>query len=133
MSYVLVGILLLLLVGGFITFLVMSATKRSDHAAATDSGKPDDKPTPFAADESPAGDTSQHAGEQPGQDGYTTGGQDAGDKGGTATPVGGADGITGDNDQDRPEGRFQRDPIGGEAEGEPAEDVGEVPRPQQRG
>ena len=116
MSYVLVGILLLLLVGGFVTFLVMQATKRSAHATAADG---DDAAPGQGADESPLGDTTQHAGEQPGQDGYTAGGQDADEKGGTGGPVGGADGVTGDNDQDRPDGRFQRDPIGGEAEARP--------------
>ena len=116
MSYVLVGILLLLLVGVFVTFLVMQATKRSAHATATDS---DDAAPGQGADESPLGDTTQHAGQQPGQQGYTEGGQDADESGGTGTPVGGADAVTGDNDQDRPEGRFQRDPVGGEAEARP--------------
>ncbi len=117
MSYVLVGILLLLIIGGFITFLVMSATKRSEHATAADGD--DAKPTPFATDDAPAGDTTEHAGEQPGQDGYTAGGQDAAESGGTGTPTRGEHSITGGNDQDRPEGRFQRDPIGGEAEARP--------------
>ena len=116
MSYVLVGILLLLLVGGFITFMVMQATKRSAHATAADS----DNPAPGqGADESPLGDTTEHAGRQPGQEGYTAGDQDADDKGGTGAPVGGADAVTGDNEQDRPDGRYQRDPIGGEAEARP--------------
>lgn len=118
MSYVLVGFLVLLVVGGFITFMVLSATKRSDHATATD-GSPDHKPTPFATDDAPAGDTTEHAGEQPGQDGYTAGGQDADESGGSGAPTRGTDGVTGANDQDRPEGRFQRDPIGGEAEARP--------------
>lgn len=119
MSYVLVGFLVLLIVGGFITFMVMSATKRSDHAAAESDGSPDHKPTPFAEDDAPAGDTSQHAGEQPGQDGYTSGEQDADEKGGTGEPSRGAESVTGGNDQDRPAGRFQRDPVGGEAEARP--------------
>ena len=116
MSYVLVGILLLLIVGVFITFMVMQATKKSTHATAADSG---DAAPGQGADESPLGDTTQHAGQQPGQDGFTSGGQDADESGGTGRPAGGADGITGDNDQDRPDGRFQRDPIGGEAEARP--------------
>ncbi len=116
MSYVLVGILLLLIVGGFITFMVMQATKRSGHATAVDS---DDAAPGQGADDSPLGDTTQHAGEQPGQEGFTSGGQDADQSGGSRTPVGGADAVTGDNDQDRPDGRFQRDPIGGEAEARP--------------
>ncbi len=116
MEYLIPAIILLLLVGGFITFMVMQATKRSAHATATDS---DDAAPGQGADESPLGDTTQHAGQQPGQQGYTEGGQDADAKGGTGTPTRGEDSITGENDQDRPDGRFQRDPIGGEAEARP--------------
>ena len=116
MSYVLVGILLLLIVGCFVAFMVMQATKRSAHATAAD----DDSAAPGqGADESPLGDTTEHAGQQPGQQGYTEGGQDADESGGSRAPVGGAEAVTGDNDQDRPDGRFQRDPIGGEAEARP--------------
>ena len=115
MSYVLVGILLLLIVGGFVTFLVMQATKRSAHATATDDA---DAAPGVGADPSPLGDTLQHAGEQPG-DGTTTGGQDADRSGGTGAPTRGADSVTGGGDQDRPDGRFQRDPVGGEAEARP--------------
>lgn len=118
MSYVLVGILLLLIVGGFVTFLVMQATKRSDHATATD----DRNPAPgIGADESPLGDTSQHAGRQPGQEGFTSGGQDADTVGGTGGPTRGADAVTGgaNSGEHRPDGRFQRDPVGGEAEARP--------------
>ena len=120
MSYVLVGILLLLIVGGFIAFMVTQATKRSAHATATDS---DDAAPGQGADESPLGDTTEHAGQQPGQEGYTEGGQDADESGGTGTPTLGADAITGDDDQDRPDGRFQRDPVGGEAEARPFTDT----------
>ena len=116
MSYVLVGILLLLIAGGFITFLVMNATKRSAHATAADS---DEEMPGIGADASPLGDTTQHAGEQPGQEGYTSGGQDADTVGGTGAPTRGGEAVTGDADQDRPEGRFQRDPVGGEAEARP--------------
>ena len=103
MSYVLVGILVLLLVGFFITFMVMQATKKSEHATATDS---DDAAPGQSADDAPLGDTEQHAGQQPGQDGFTAGGQDA-----TGSGQG--------SGQDRPDGRFQRDPVGGEAEARP--------------
>ena len=107
MSYVLVGILFLLIAGAFITFLVMQATKRSHHATATDSGDP---APGIGADPSPLGDTLQHAGRQPG-DGTTSGGQDADASGASATPA--------PADQSRPDGRFQRDPVGGEAEARP--------------
>ena len=92
MSYVLVGILLLLIVGGFVAFLMMQATKRSAHATATDS---DDAAPGIGADaETPLGDTPHHAEH---------------DGGGDSTGSG----------QDRPDGRFQRDPVGGEAEARP--------------
>ena len=120
MSYVLVGILVLLLVGVFITFMVMQATKKSSHATATDS---DDAAPGQSADDAPLGDTEQHAGQQPGQDGFTAGGQDAEESGGTGAPALGADAVTGDNDQDREDGRFQRDPIGGEGEARPYQDT----------
>ena len=103
MSYVLVAILLLLIVGCFVTFLVMQATKRSAHATATDR---DDAAPGMGADDAPLGDTEQHSGQQPGQQGHTAGG----------TTDGGDDLGSG---QDRPEGRFQRDPVGGEAEARP--------------
>jgi len=92
MSYVIVGILLLLIVGGFVTFLTMQATKRSQHATATDS---DEVAPGIGADrQSPLGTTTEHAD------------HDGGDAG------------TGSG-QDRPAGRFQRDPVGGEAEARP--------------
>ena len=92
MSYVLVGILLLLIVGGFITFMVMQATKRSAHATSTDSS--DAAPGIGADEETALGDTPHHA-----------------DHGGGGDDTG--------SGQDRPDGRFQRDPIGGEAEARP--------------
>ena len=101
MSYVLVGILLLLLAGAFITYLTMTATKRSEHATATEA----DNPNPgIAADESPLGDTKQHAGRQDLQ-GRTVGGTDEAESSPDTEPA--------------PKGRFQRDPVGGEAEARP--------------
>lgn len=120
MGYVIAGILVLLIVGGIVTFLVMSATKKSEPSAATDD---DDQglPTPFAADDAPAGDTTEHAGEQSG--GETTGGQDADDpsRTGTGLPTGGADNVPagGEPQAPEPDRRFQRDPVGGEAEARP--------------
>lgn len=99
------GILVLLVVGGFVTFLVLNATKRSDHATATD----DDSELPgVGADDSPLGDTQQHAGQQD-REGQTVAGADTRTPGGTGRPVEGGSG----------DGRFQRDPVGGEAEARP--------------
>src|SRR3954454_3664052 len=92
MGYVVAAILVMLLLGGFITFLVMQATRRSSPATEA-SG-----PGIGADDDTAFGDTEQHDDEHP-------------DSRGAPEPVGRAD---------VPEGRFKRDPIGGEAEGEPA-------------
>jgi hypothetical protein len=67
MGYVIAGILVLLLVSGFVTFLVLNSMRkgsaRSDHAG----------PAGIGPDPTPLGDTSEHAGEQ------TTGGETAAD------------------------------------------------------
>jgi hypothetical protein len=91
MGYVAAGILVLLLLGGFITFLVMQATRRS--SPATESSGPAIGSDPNSA----FGDTEQHSDDHP-------------DAAGSPDPAGRAD---------PPAGRFKRDPIGGEAEGEP--------------
>jgi hypothetical protein len=116
MSYVLVGILLLLLAGAFIAYLVMTAARRSNVS---------DAPTPgVGADESPFGDTTQHAGEQAG--GVTVGKSDADEAGGTGRPVDGAESVGGDRPPaaSEPSHRFQRDPVGGEAEARPYTEKG---------
>ena len=58
MEYLIPLVLVLLLVAGFVTFLVLNATKKSGPAATGD-----DAPG-IGADETPLGDTTQHAGEQ---------------------------------------------------------------------
>ena len=58
MEYVIPLVLVLLLVAGFVTFLVLNATKKSGPAAAGD-----DAPG-MGADATPLGDTAEHAGEQ---------------------------------------------------------------------
>jgi hypothetical protein len=116
MSYVLVGLLVLLIAAGFITYLVMTATRRSNVS---------DAPTPgVGADESPLGDTTQHAGEQ--SDGATVGRSDATEAGGTGRPVDGAESVREDVPPAAPEPshRFQRDPVGGEAEARPFTEKG---------
>ena len=61
MEYVIVGILVLLLVAGFVTFFVLNATKRSGRAAPSDPGGEGTPAGIAAPDESPLGDTTQHS------------------------------------------------------------------------
>ena len=61
MEYVIPGILVILLIGGFVTFMVLNAAKKSGSAA-----KGDDAPG-IGPDETPLGDTSEHAGDQSAQ------------------------------------------------------------------
>jgi hypothetical protein len=62
MGYVIAGILVLLLVAGFITFMVLTAAKRSGRAGPGDPGDEGTPPGIAAPDESPLGDTTQHSG-----------------------------------------------------------------------
>src|SRR5205085_11464143 len=63
MAYLIPIVLVLLLVTGFITFLVLNATKRSKPSEAENSGE-NDPQSMAASDPSPLGDTTEHAGEQ---------------------------------------------------------------------
>lgn len=67
MEYLIPIFLVLLLVTGFVTFMVLNATKKSKSAEAE--GSEDKAPTNMAAtdDSTPLGDTSEHAGEQSGE------------------------------------------------------------------
>jgi hypothetical protein len=58
MGYVIAGILVLLLVAGFITFLVMNSMRKSGPAA------PGAGPPGVGQDPTPLGDTTEHAGAQ---------------------------------------------------------------------
>ena len=60
MEYVIPAVLVLLLVGGFVTFLVLNATKKSGPVAETD----DEGAPGIGQDPTPLGDTTEHAGEQ---------------------------------------------------------------------
>lgn len=82
MEYVIPAVLVLILVGGFVTFLVLNATKKSGPVAERD----DEGAPGMGADETPLGDTTEHAGEQT-EEGTTVGGQDADVSGGTGRPV----------------------------------------------
>jgi len=58
MEYVIPAVLVILLIGGFVSFMVLNATKKRGSAA-----KGDNAPG-IGPDETPLGDTSEHAGEQ---------------------------------------------------------------------
>src|SRR3954451_5262076 len=64
MAYVLVGIVVLLLVAGGVTFFVMNATNKGGGAEPSDPGAEGNPAGIAAPDPSPLGDTTQHAGEQ---------------------------------------------------------------------
>jgi hypothetical protein len=60
MEYVIPAVIVLLLIAGFVTFLVLNATTRSGPVADDrDDGAPG-----IGQDETPLGDTTEHAGEQ---------------------------------------------------------------------
>ena len=69
MEYVLVGIVVLLLVAGFITFFVINAAGRSGRAGPSDPGDEGNPAGIASPDSSPLGDTSEHAGDQ--EEGHT--------------------------------------------------------------
>jgi len=112
MGYVIAALLVLLIVGGFIFFLVTNATKKSNVSDAGDPGADQNSMSIIGSDdETPVGDTSEHAGEQTEQ-GTTVGGQDANAHGGTGAPPS----PPGDARKDSPD--VARPVVGGEAEGE---------------
>ena len=123
MAYVIVGILVLLLAGGLITYVVMQAAKRKSGAAPSDeaAGDRDDTEAPgVGPDASPLGDTTEHAGGS-NASGESVGAQDAEGAGGTGAPIAGDDSVepSGEPAAPGPDRRFQRDPIGGEGEARP--------------
>ena len=62
MGYVIAALLVLLIVGGFVLFLVTNATKKSNVSDAGDPGADQNSMSIVGSDdETPAGDTSQHA------------------------------------------------------------------------
>lgn len=79
MEYVIPLVLVLLLVTGFVVFVTLNSAKKSRVA--------DDAAVPgIGADDTPLGDTSEHAGTQD-VSGRTVGDQDADEHGGTGRPV----------------------------------------------
>ena len=62
MGYVIAALLVLLIVGGFVFFLVTNATKKSNVSDAGDPGADQNSMSIIGSDDAtPAGDTSQHA------------------------------------------------------------------------
>jgi hypothetical protein len=84
MEYLIPLVIVLLLVAGFVTFLVMNATRRGQSASRRE--EPQSAPPGIGQDSTPFGDTSEHAGEQT-ESGRTVGRQDADEAGGTGGPV----------------------------------------------
>jgi hypothetical protein len=116
MGYVIAGILVVLIVGGFIMFMVTNASKRSNVSDAGDPGS-EGSPAMFASDPgSPAGDTREHAGEQ-NESGETVANQDADRHGGTGEAAGGY-ASTGPVGGEADDENVARPVVGGEAEGE---------------
>ena len=60
MAYAIVGVVVVLIVVGFVIFMVLNATRKSSPAADT----PREGAPGIGADDTPLGDTTQHAGEQ---------------------------------------------------------------------
>jgi hypothetical protein len=111
MGYVIAAILVLLIVGGFVFFLVTNATNKSNVSDAGDPGADQNALGIIGSDdETPAGDTTEHAGEQ-NERGETVGGQDSEVHGGSGEPP-----SARDLRNDRPD--VARPVVGGEAEGE---------------
>jgi hypothetical protein len=61
MGYVIAAIIVLLLVAGFITFLVLNATRRSGKAGPSDPGAEGTPAGIAAPDQTPLGDSAEHA------------------------------------------------------------------------
>lgn len=64
MEYLIPIVLVLLLVTGFVTFLVLNATKKSKPSEAANSEDSDPSTMAATDDASPLGDTTEHAGDQ---------------------------------------------------------------------
>lgn len=115
MGYVIAGIIVLLIVAVAIAWLVMSATgqrRRAGARAAQDrdygAGIPGSDTAIVAADESPMGDTTEHAGEQS-ESGETVSDPESAERG--MDPSGGdrPEGGGGPRRPERPEDRQMRD------------------------
>src|SRR5918999_2395138 len=129
MGYVIAAIIVLLIVGAGVAVLVLNATRRQRQASAADreygEGTPGTDMAIVAADENtPLGDTDQHAGEQT-SEGRTVADQDAERSGGTGRAV--SSGYAGTGEIGASERERGTAPAGGEGgvggEGEGAQPV----------
>ena len=120
MGYAIAIVLVVLIIGALVTFLVMNATRQSDTADAHDPGADSNPLSIIGSDDTPMGDTNEHAGEQ-NQSGETLGGQDSASHGGTGRPVGqGTAGTQGMGGRHYDDPDVARPVVGGEGEGERA-------------
>jgi hypothetical protein len=118
MGYVIAVILVVLIVAGFVTFLVMNSAKKSDVSDAQDPGADSNPLGIIGSDDTPVGDTDEHAGQQT-SGGETVGEQDADAHGGTGRPVSRGYAATGEAGAGRADDPDTARPVvGGEAEGE---------------
>jgi len=105
MEYLIPIMLVLLLVSGVVTFMVLNATKQSKPSEADNSDDSDPK-TMAASDDSPLGDTTEHAGDQS-QEGETVEGPEGeGEReggGGSASGIDGGAGNAASGADTRPE------------------------------
>ena len=101
MEYLIPIMVVLLLVSGVVTFIVLNATKQSKPSEADDSEDSDPK-TMAASDDSPLGDTTEHAGEQS-QEGDTVRGPEGEGEGGASQSGDDADGDEEPSEDTRPE------------------------------
>jgi hypothetical protein len=76
MGYAIAAIIVVLLVAGFVFFLVNNATRKSNVSDAQDPGADQNPLGVIATDETPAGDTSQHTDELAGGGGRHAAGPD---------------------------------------------------------
>jgi hypothetical protein len=60
MEFVIAAVIVVLVIAGFVTFLVLKATRKSGPVV----DRPDEGPPGIGQDETPLGDTTEHAGEQ---------------------------------------------------------------------
>ena len=130
MGYVIAGIIVLLIVAGFVTFLVMNSMRKGANAGTTDAsaGQGERGGTPgIGEDPTPLGDTTEHAGEQS-EGGATESDPEAAergmDPGADREPAGGE----GPERPARPEDRQLRDSGAGSAPQPASERLADRPR-----
>ena len=113
MEYIVAAVLVLLLIAGFVTFMVLNATRKSGSAGPSDPGAEGNPAGIVAPDSSPLGDTAEHAGEQSGGETRVREGEPVeGPRG--HKPHGGSGGVT----------------TGGEGEGGAQGEGGQAPQPE---